>query len=167
MFQGSAEIGEWLAWGCHRPALGLVQDCLGWAAGGGVWPKRTGSSQHSDNQAHGLNHSPSPIAGKLSRTAMSVNPDKRSLSTCLHPSLFHRKLNLVARRPQKHQASQLGPRRLTTKHFLFHELLFLQVMTESSVIANSSKWPLRPCPHQGLRYLSHKRICPSQAGCTA
>ena len=42
-------------------------------------------------------NSPSPIAGKLSRTAMSDNPDKRSLSTCLHPSLFHRKLNLAPR----------------------------------------------------------------------
>ena len=45
--------------------------------------------------------SPTLVAGKLSRTAMSDNPEKLSLSSCLHPSLFHRRLNL-APRPQKH-----------------------------------------------------------------
>ena len=42
-------------------------------------------------------NSPSPTAGKLSRTAMSDNPDKLSLSTFLHPSLFLRRLNLAPR----------------------------------------------------------------------
>ena len=60
MFQGSAEIGAGLAWGCHRPALGLVQDCRGRVTGEGVWPKRTASSQHSHNQTHGGNQFAKP-----------------------------------------------------------------------------------------------------------
>ena len=98
--------------GCSRALPKLVQSWLGAATGlpwgwsrivSDAWLEREfGQSElrpvsiQTTKPMVSIN-SPSPIAGKLSRTAMSDNPDKLSLSPCLHPSLFHRRLNLAPR----------------------------------------------------------------------